>query len=309
MKNNKGFAPVAVVLIVVAVLAIGGIAYYAGKSSSVIPQNIPENIITDDSVTNSNTTTETKLTLFSGSNGMFSAQSYGLTSVKIYYYPTGTGITQPSLLGSMNLTGTNGSGLQTWSLSAYPKKLDGSLSTDGFLTTNIYAVGFVGNTQENKIEYPYTGASDIYNHLYTGTSNQVNSETSLNEVFKNQPGAVKSITVKSNNQWILAVDLLSRNPKWLPGDDSTGGFFINQNTKIRNLTVSNNTKAYDCETQYADGHNVPPSLQNTAAFIAKIQDTINKSKTDKGLVGEFGYTAYFDISGTNITAIYQQCLP
>lgn len=32
MKKNKGFAPIVIVLIVVAVLVVGGVAYYAGKS-------------------------------------------------------------------------------------------------------------------------------------------------------------------------------------------------------------------------------------------------------------------------------------
>ena len=46
MKNNKGFAPIAIVLIVIAVLAVGGVAYYAGKSSSTLPKvsenNVPQ---------------------------------------------------------------------------------------------------------------------------------------------------------------------------------------------------------------------------------------------------------------------------
>lgn len=37
MKNNKGFAPIAIILIIIAVLAVGGIAYYMGKSSSTLP--------------------------------------------------------------------------------------------------------------------------------------------------------------------------------------------------------------------------------------------------------------------------------
>lgn len=41
MKTNKGFAPIAIVLIIIAVLAVGGIAYYAGKSPIPAPQNTP----------------------------------------------------------------------------------------------------------------------------------------------------------------------------------------------------------------------------------------------------------------------------
>lgn len=62
MKNNKGFAPIAIVLIIVAVLAVGGIAYYAGKSSTPAPQNVPENNVTNNPVVNSNTPPPTTVT-------------------------------------------------------------------------------------------------------------------------------------------------------------------------------------------------------------------------------------------------------
>lgn len=45
MKTNKGFAPIAIFLIIIAILAVGGIAYYAGKNSSKstpTPNLIPE---------------------------------------------------------------------------------------------------------------------------------------------------------------------------------------------------------------------------------------------------------------------------
>lgn len=43
MKYNKGFAPVLVLIIVLGVLAVGGVAYFAGKSSA------PKNEVTDNS--------------------------------------------------------------------------------------------------------------------------------------------------------------------------------------------------------------------------------------------------------------------
>jgi hypothetical protein len=43
MKNNKGFGLVAVLLIIVAVLVVGGVAYYMGKSPSAPSVNTPEN--------------------------------------------------------------------------------------------------------------------------------------------------------------------------------------------------------------------------------------------------------------------------
>ncbi|OIO29277.1 hypothetical protein COX93_01600 [Candidatus Nomurabacteria bacterium CG_4_10_14_0_2_um_filter_30_12] len=121
-------------------------------------------------------------------------------------------------------------------------------------------------------------------------SDEVDTEEPPIEFFHNQPGDIKSIT-KENNQWILAVDLLSRNPDWLPGVDSTGEFFINQNPKIRNLSVTENTKTYNCQQDVEASF-----LMNTAIFISNLQKASYK-------------TVYFDINGTNVTAMYQQCLP
>jgi hypothetical protein len=134
------------------------------------------------------------------------------------------------------------------------------------------------------------------------------SETSTQEVFKNQPGAIRSLAVSGNNQWMFSVDLLSYNPHWLPGVDSTGRFFINQDPKIRNLTVTKNTKAYDCGGP--DGNGVKPGLLvDTSSFISQIQADINTGNytVKKGQYG--GPVRYLDITGSNITAMYQQCLP
>ena len=43
MKYNKGFAPIIILLIILGVLAVGGVAYFAGKSSA------PKNEVTDNS--------------------------------------------------------------------------------------------------------------------------------------------------------------------------------------------------------------------------------------------------------------------
>lgn len=155
-------------------------------------------------------------------------------------------------------------------------------------------------------------ANDSSDNFFTIQQASGSSENSLTENFINQPGAIKSITTNGINKWILAVDLLSPNTKWIPGVDSP---YINQNPKIRNLNVTSATKAYDCGTQYANGNNVGPSLQNISSFITNIQNTITQAKADfKNRVGATERMtdwalARFDIRGTNITAIYQSCLP
>jgi len=107
MKNNKGFAPIVIVLVIIAILVVGGIAYYVGKNNST-PQNIGINnypavnqnsAVNNPTPTSSATTMPTSLTSFNGSKGMFSAQSYGLTDVKVFFFPSGSEVMQPKLLG------------------------------------------------------------------------------------------------------------------------------------------------------------------------------------------------------------------
>jgi len=136
------------------------------------------------------------------------------------------------------------------------------------------------------------------------SKNRIN-DTSIQDKFKLQPGAILSIIVQNDSTWIFKINLLTRNPKWLPGIDSTGDFFLNLN-KIVNLTISNRSKTYKC----VDRHK-PESSSKTSDFIDKIQKTLDMYKNESEKFGRKPniYTAYFDIDGTTIIAIYEQCLP
>lgn len=154
------------------------------------------------------------------------------------------------------------------------------------------------------ITYPAGCSSNIG---FSPTTGLACGEDSLQEVFSNQPGAIKFLTPELGIRWVLAVDLLTHNPNFIPGETP---FFINQNTKIRNLIVTANTKTYNCEDTK------PSLLVNTSNYINDLQSSIIRTKSElKYRVGgpielATDYTtAYFDINGTNITAIYQQCLP
>jgi hypothetical protein len=70
MKNSKGFAPVLILVAVLAVLAIGGGAYYFGTTNNPVPENTQEdnyqsqenqNNIVNTSVVNSNSTSDLAL--------------------------------------------------------------------------------------------------------------------------------------------------------------------------------------------------------------------------------------------------------
>jgi hypothetical protein len=124
----------------------------------------------------------------------------------------------------------------------------------------------------------------------------VATEEDESEIFQNQPGEVKSITNTGVNEWVLEVDLLTHNPNFLPGIND---FFMNQNSKIRNLNVNSSTQTYFCGAGPDNNDTTADIIQNTSNFIQYVQNMLNE--------GVKYY--YFDISGTEITAIYQQCLP
>ena len=134
--------------------------------------------------------------------------------------------------------------------------------------------------------------------------NQIDSNSIKNEL-KYQAGAILQIEPQNDSIWNLKIDLLERNPKWKPGIDSTGEFFIKLD-KILDLVISNKTKSFKC-----DERTVPGLSVRTIDFVSELQKIVMRFEKDsERFVREpFFYTAYFDIDGTTITAIYEQCLP
>ncbi len=125
------------------------------------------------------------------------------------------------------------------------------------------------------------------------------TEDSPTESFKNQPGAIKSIKKDGSDKWVLSIDLLTRNPDWIPGAQNSGPFFFNQNQKIRELTLDSSTKISNCTSQ---NNNYASNFENNLQGFVKYAEKTTKENN-------FGFTEYFDISGTKITTIYEQCLP
>ncbi len=139
----------------------------------------------------------------------------------------------------------------------------------------------------------------------TLTASSAPVEDPASEAFTNQPGAIIAVEqVGEGEYWSLAIDLLTPNRAWVPDGSSThGGFFLNRNPKVRNLTVTAETAAYRC-----DGAEATERVA-AASFIAYVQDVLRRAQTDQGIVGEFGYTAYFDVAGEDVLSVREQCLP
>lgn len=140
-------------------------------------------------------------------------------------------------------------------------------------------------------------------NLSSSTSNEINiNDNSDNkDNVKDQPGIVNGIQTTSGG-WLLTVDYVSRNPKWLPGVGNEP-FFLNTNDKLRTLIVSSNatkgkTKFFKC------GGN--ETVSYGPVIEAKIEDFIGEVK--KELPTEEPIY-YFDVKDETIDAVYTKCLP
>lgn len=311
MKNNKGFVGVGLILAVIAVLVFGGGAYYLGTKKLVPPSVIPFSVVENDYQRTENQNDKnlnTKNIINSISFG-YSILYSGIDSKNVYLENDGKNVNlfpNQSNIDNLEIVDSNYSipsnmllvGDVTFGINQYLK------FKDSIIPRHTYY--FKSGLKNNKsILISVENDSDTPNYLDLASLKIIlDTEESSMETFNNQPGAIKSIIAKENNQWVLAVDLLSRNPNWIPGVDSTGGFFINQNTKIRNLYVTIDTKTYNCG-EGPDGNATSADvLINTSSFLSSIKADINNN------TNEFvGPTRYFDINENNIISIYEMCLP
>lgn len=203
----------------------------------------------------------------------------------------------------------------TW---IYTHTKDGSEAISGPITYFVYP----NPCESIEVTLNDTKYLGVYNQMIqtfmlTSMSARPNLEANDNDLstidlasVTMQPATIKSIT-KVSGGWNLTLDYLSYNTDWLPGVDSTGPFFLNQNPKIRTVLVS-------------DGSNTPPTTYrvcganedntNWGPFVnTKIADFITDA--ERLLIiyqsGQESYepTYYFTINNAIVTKIDQQCLP
>ncbi len=117
-------------------------------------------------------------------------------------------------------------------------------------------------------------------------------ENPADEKRSSAPAEITAITEK-NGITYLTLDMLTINKDFKPGITD---YFINQNPKIRDLSIAADAKAFNCDTN------------STPTLSASLNDTI--TAIQQSLSGATAKVIYsFDIADGKINTIYQQCLP
>lgn len=128
------------------------------------------------------------------------------------------------------------------------------------------------------------------------TPNKNEELDNVSETLVNTPAEIKSIFVK-NKITYLSIDILSRNPEFLPGVTE---FFVNESTRLTEVHINNNTKAYLCGAGPDGNDTTADVLADTNDFLATIQKKLSNKEYS---------TYYFDINSNIVQSIYGQCLP
>ncbi|TSC60503.1 MAG: hypothetical protein LiPW15_381 [Parcubacteria group bacterium LiPW_15] len=329
MKNNGGFAPIAI-LIIIGVLAVAGGAYYIGKQSgqapiapnldglSVTPTSTPIagwKIYVDDTYGFSFEYPEKLALSVSGGAVILShtipfenrdggcdmrgdsALSKTLNDFNVSMSVVPGAVNPPyradgnyssgALNGVWSYMGAEGCG-QTSYYFPFPggKTLVVTKSEVQILSNNVtpevrarvLAVPGVISYEESKV---------ILDQILSTFKFPVPGET-----YKDQPAAVVAVSADGKT---VTLDFLARNPRWVPGSDLGGPFFLNDNPKLRDVSVNSSTKAFAFVCSSASGMAIVPI--SAATMISDLNS------------GSNSHIAYFDIEEGAIVAIHQQCLP
>ncbi len=105
------------------------------------------------------------------------------------------------------------------------------------------------------------------------------------------PAEIKAISEKNGTTY-LTLDMMTLNPNFQPG---VNDYFLNQNSKLRELAIDTNTKAFNCD-------NTTPTI---SVPLTNVIDIIHQWLTNNNE----RLTYFFDIEDGKINTIYQQCLP
>lgn len=296
MKYNKGFTPILIALIVVGVIAVGGIAYYLGTTRSPYSANndfpdLGRNNQYKD-IIKSNKTSSSSMTVFSPNGGEVYKSS---DKISVKWMSTGKDNVAIYLrFSDGGWCFVKDAPSNSYEYSFIPSGI--KCNNERIIDNGQYKVTLISYLKGGMAPEPGTAFAGKYSDGDQGdfgidssdsyfTINSSTSEESTTEVFKNQPGYIKSITSKGNGLWSIAVDLVTTNPDFLPG--VVGPRFLNQNTKIRNLNINSTTKI------------VPGCGQVFVSNDGFMKDTLKMLPNANPF--------YFDIKGGNISKMIESC--
>jgi peptidoglycan hydrolase-like protein with peptidoglycan-binding domain len=214
---------------------------------------------------------------------------------------------------SIGMTGSEVTALQTaLNYDGYIAPGDSSLATNGiFDERTASAVVWFQEKNRSEILDP-AGLGNGTGYVGKATRAKLNSLgcTGSNPVtssspYQNQSAQITSLT-SAQKGWTVSLELMGRNPNWLPGDDNSGPFYIDQNKSL-SLSIPSTAKAYACP------HSANAATVSTPEGNLELTtpgDLIEpKTNSETSQITNTHPVLYFDISGGSVSAIYQSCTP
>lgn len=320
MKNNRGFTPI-ILLIILGILAVAGGAYYVGKKSvsapvalnsdglSVTPTSTPIadwKVYVDDTYgfsfqypkkltlsTSGGATIISHTIPFDNRDGGCdmkgdSALSKTLNDFVVSISVVSGAMTPPYVDGNYSSGALSGvwsyMGAEGCGQTLYYFPFPGGKT----LVVTKSEVQILSNNVTPEVRAKVLAVPGVISYEESKVIlDQILStfkSVASGETYKDQPAAVKAVSADGK---IVTLDFFARNPNFLPGQTA---FFLNDNPMLRDFFLSPSAKAFTCL------NTVPSVPVSISKMISDLRFGPNEA-------------AYFDISSGNITAIYQQCLP
>jgi len=326
MKNNKGFAPIALVLIIIAVLVIGGIAYYSGKSPNTLPTNnvgesnlpqVNQNTVTntppvnnqvDNTANNNARTTITTTTITTTACLPTTAPWIKVSSPKsgdTYTVGQETAIKWTSCnvanvyLGLIN----GGHDFGFLSESSVPASQDSYQWSIPNKTGSNYQIVIDNNSSAPEVQ----GRSGTFTIDNANNISTINSKASVsgNDVNGKQIGYIKSVS-SSDGNYSLKIDYIQWVSPCVANSETSycmnGYEIVNTNPLIRTFPISNNaTIKMQTFSHNASGNFNSNQVVSLPLFEGIINGTVIPNYLDPSQNPGAGLNPYTPIYNTGST--------
>ncbi len=118
--------------------------------------------------------------------------------------------------------------------------------------------------------------------------------------LKAKNAEIHSVKVDENSNVSFSVAWVENNPKWTPGGDEE--FWIHADKKLTTVSYQYSVEIFTCGNGYDGNPTTPDVPGDEVKFLSRVYEILIKDRS-------FLPVWSFVMDGSNITRIYEQCLP